>query len=604
MINCDELILVSELLFRWGHSDSVLDLLNDLHEQSTDQITWVYDPKFILFHAECAFQRSQKMRARTLLLLLKERANQIPSMDRKKFLLLAEKIGEYDLAHEVISSIRNDKSIDKDFAIYIMRKVIASGDVQFAANMRAHLLHQLPENQSHNFDLELAILSHGSVRAAARHFRPAPKGSIRRSSDEARSLAHFLLHAGRPQVSLRYMRFCARRWPTAGWLPTLLATAHMTAGEPAAALRVLNEAPTDPQRDFDRTRLSVLFRMGNYSGACYLLDKRRTAGRPLEEDEQIIIAHLMHGELSRAKAAMASSVYGILQTRRAESHFKSSFLGKLFTEAEIQSIAMSATGVESAETVATFTSAAVISIANYGGLHDVPSHPSQIPKQVIQYWDAESIPEFLQPILKSWNSVDGWSHKLFSRRDAKLWIEKNMSPEHVKVFSMLKSAAEQSDFFRLCILMVEGGIYADLDDLRIGSLNELCALGRDLLLFQEPVGTAANNLICTTPAHMVIQRAIDMCVQAVLSYDNDIAWSKTGPGLLTRALAWCLKTDEEQVLKTTSLLPQYRMFPYVQPARRMPYKTSASHWNTRQVDLNPRVMSLLHEIVTDSGTAS
>jgi hypothetical protein len=73
----------------------------------------------------------------------------------------------------------------------------------------------------------------------------------------------------------------------------------------------------------------------------------------------------------------------------------------------------------------------------------------------------------------------------------------------------------------------------------------------------------------------VIARAVRMARDALLRRDGESVWMKTGPGLLTRALAAELTMGDPVV----TLLPQIRAGRHVKMHVPMPYKTTGGYWD-------------------------
>lgn len=91
----------------------------------------------------------------------------------------------------------------------------------------------------------------------------------------------------------------------------------------------------------------------------------------------------------------------------------------------------------------------------------------KIPKSIIQFWD-DSInpPADIQECVASWThwQNSGFTHRLFDETEAKRFIGETLGARHLQAFARCYHPAMQSDYFRLCYLLVEGGCYVDADD--------------------------------------------------------------------------------------------------------------------------------------------
>ncbi|MBB2177535.1 glycosyltransferase family 32 protein [Gluconacetobacter johannae] len=95
---------------------------------------------------------------------------------------------------------------------------------------------------------------------------------------------------------------------------------------------------------------------------------------------------------------------------------------------------------------------------------------SSINYDVIQYWDDENIPPDVEIFMNSWKNIYGHNYKRYNMETAKNFIEENFVSEFLEAFLKCYHPAMRSDFFRLCYLYINGGIYIDADELPIKDL--------------------------------------------------------------------------------------------------------------------------------------
>ena len=138
----------------------------------------------------------------------------------------------------------------------------------------------------------------------------------------------------------------------------------------------------------------------------------------------------------------------------------------------------------------------------------------------------------------------------------------------------------QSDYFRLCYILVEGGCYIDADDVYDGSqIQHLFSDGRLKIqplcydtetnmmvppsLFTKPGANAAswifyfnNNPLIAGSGHPLIERTL---AQATLSLEKDVTnglpeiQSTTGPGNLTKSIFDAV-TESDEIEQTLLVL--------------------------------------------------
>ncbi len=122
------------------------------------------------------------------------------------------------------------------------------------------------------------------------------------------------------------------------------------------------------------------------------------------------------------------------------------------------------------------------------------------------------------------------------------------------------------------------------------------ALGPGLILFREPFGALENNVICAPKGHPVLTRAVMMARGALLRRDNDMIWTKTGPGFLTRMVAWSL-LNQPELAQSVTIVPLIKMGRYVHPHGDLPYKHTPQHWNNHAGPVSSAIETALRDLV-------
>lgn len=202
---------------------------------------------------------------------------------------------------------------------------------------------------------------------------------------------------------------------------------------------------------------------------------------------------------------------------------------------------------------------------------------------LVQFGDDQLSAASLVSASSSWARVPGHEYLRFNRESARRTLRQGLDPSYLRAFDNARSATEESDFFRLCHLAVKGGIYADCDDWRTGDVTTFVARSRGLLLLREPQGSTANNFIAAPAGHPALLRAAVMARAALLERANDSPWSKTGPGLMTRAVAWYLE-DCTARARTPALtvLPQFMAGTLFDQHLPLGYKRTERYWRARR----------------------
>lgn len=207
-------------------------------------------------------------------------------------------------------------------------------------------------------------------------------------------------------------------------------------------------------------------------------------------------------------------------------------------------------------------------LVQYSNGHAVASSifAKKLPKRIVQFWDdLERLPGDVGKCIETWRKAEeqGVERLLFDKHQARDFICRKLGSRHKLAYDKCYHPAMQSDYFRLCYILVEGGCYIDTDDVFDGSeLQHLFSDGRlriqplcyDIAtnamvppsIFTKPGANAAswifyfnNNPLIASSGHPLIDRAL---VQATLSLEQDVTnglpeiQSTTGPGNLTKSI--------------------------------------------------------------------
>jgi len=184
----------------------------------------------------------------------------------------------------------------------------------------------------------------------------------------------------------------------------------------------------------------------------------------------------------------------------------------------------------------------------------------------VQFWDdLDRLPGDVGRCIESWRRLEkrGFEVLLFDNDAARDFIVRRLGPRHERAYESCYHPAMQSDYFRLCYVLVEGGCYVDADDVHRGpsiehlfgdgrlKIQPLCYdFGTDRMVppsvFSEPGAASAtwifyfnNNPLLAAQGHPVVERALANATEALeraAGADLPEIQSTTGPGNLTASL--------------------------------------------------------------------
>jgi len=175
------------------------------------------------------------------------------------------------------------------------------------------------------------------------------------------------------------------------------------------------------------------------------------------------------------------------------------------------------------------------------------------------------MPEDVKECIESWKKLEeqGFDLLLFDEGLARRFIRDRLGSRYEKTFDKCYHPAMQSDYFRLCFILMEGGCYVDADDIYRGAeVKQIFSDGRlkvqplcydistdgmvPTSVFTNPGANALNwifyfnnNPLIAARGHYILDRALENATTS-LEQASQIQLpeiqSTTGPGNLTRAI--------------------------------------------------------------------
>ena len=114
---------------------------------------------------------------------------------------------------------------------------------------------------------------------------------------------------------------------------------------------------------------------------------------------------------------------------------------------------------------------AMVLVASEGSWH---GEASVIPKRIVQFWDDGVPPDDVFKLSASWIGCNpGYEYQIYDDSMARDLIVKNFDKAVVSAFDLCGHPVLRSDLFRFCFLYVYGGVYTDIDEQCISSIEDL-----------------------------------------------------------------------------------------------------------------------------------
>ncbi|MDU9004313.1 glycosyltransferase family 32 protein [Sedimentitalea todarodis] len=529
-----------------------------------------------------------------------------------RLLGVAERMGEHGLAALVLRAALARKSIPLKLARHLLRLAKFNGDMDFAVNMSDVIARKVPRSARWEFEVLANSLLFGPETALDK-VKEQPKA--RRTPKQALALAQLLLFAGERRTLLRYLRFCRIKWPHSLAFARLLVQAYGRFGEPQKALDLQDEIEcTWPNADLRRQRIELLIENEDIKAALTLVENSDNSAIGSRDAKQLLRLYISTGRFEDAMALVPNVAAATGRGEKSVSQFRATHVGSMLNEALLfQSAGGDVQGKDPTADPRVLTDLARQYYFPAARMLDEwqsrqpapvapPSLEQDIPQRIFQYWDSNIVPRDVSKLMLSWQNHDRYEYNLLHRNDAISFLNTHFGADHVRAFKMANHVAEECDFLRLCLLYAKGGMYADADDKLIDSPDRLNSLGRGIVLFREPFGAISNNVMLARPRHRLVEIAIDMARDSLLSRENDTTWAKTGPGLMTRAAALYIReTPSEVVARDFSLLPRHVCRRRVQIHVPLPYKATKAYWNDHDGQAPEQLVKILGDAL-NAGT--
>jgi predicted Zn-dependent protease len=534
---------------------------------------------FTLARAELLMGAGRPDAARTLVSGLAARPASMPDEELVGLIRLLDRLQVHDARDALTDHIKRRTAMSAHLALAVLRSVHSNDNRDTVLKIAHQLAPCVAPEKRDVFRAETAMLLHGPF-AALSGLRV--RKTKRSDPMQAATLGRILLACGRTGLALRYLMRCARHWPDAAAIRSNLVAAFIANGQPdRAGVWLDGHADRIDPTELAELRLSIAMETGALDTAIDLFEQLVRCGRRRRGAGHHLRAVLALGRLEEAEVIAAAAKHDPLLSPSQAAHFSISQIGAILTELRLYRLAATDIGDNRPDDtlIADNFCAAQRVLDRWldGPIRAASPTAQTVPRRILQYWDSPTLPPDMAQVVQSWRDKPGWTHVILDRSGARQWLAATLGADHVRAFDLAKNPAEESDFLRLCLLLVDGGIYADTDDVLTGQPEGLLQEGSGLVLFREPFGAIANNVICAPPGHPALHIAATMAKDALIRRDTDSTWLKTGPGLLTRAVARHL--DQARTDPEISIAPQWRLLRHVKPHVPFAYKRTCQYWN-------------------------
>jgi Glycosyltransferase sugar-binding region containing DXD motif len=136
---------------------------------------------------------------------------------------------------------------------------------------------------------------------------------------------------------------------------------------------------------------------------------------------------------------------------------------------------------------------------------------------------------------QSFIQQEGYEYRFYTDDEARELLQKHFPPEVVSAYDDLNPGAYKADLFRYCILLIFGGVYADVDILMVSRLDELIMNNTGFAVpldrfqpFFRPSDNRTislclwNGFMASSPGHPFLAKVIEHVVNGVRNRFNEV----------------------------------------------------------------------------------
>ena len=203
---------------------------------------------------------------------------------------------------------------------------------------------------------------------------------------------------------------------------------------------------------------------------------------------------------------------------------------------------------------------------NFDNQAPTARHGRPTPRTIVQYWhNRDQLPRDVETCMSTWRRWEssGFSYRLYDWSAARAYIRRFAGYRYERAFMRCYHPAMQADYFWLCFIAKEGGLYVDADDICVGAdieflfedgrlrLQPLCydidsdkmvdtpTFLHDGAFSSSWIFYFNNNPLAGGSAHPIIVNALGRATEAIEASDNTALpeiQSTTGPGNLSKSV--------------------------------------------------------------------
>lgn len=174
---------------------------------------------------------------------------------------------------------------------------------------------------------------------------------------------------------------------------------------------------------------------------------------------------------------------------------------------------------------------------------------SKIPKVIYQTFKTKNLSKEMNDIVDSWKQYNtNYKYRLYDDNECEEFIKSFFDSKVINAYYKLRYGAFRADLWRYCILYKYGGVYADLDTLCLGSIDNFINSKTEIMVPKD-IGNSHhifNAFIAIVPNHPIM----DYCIKKIVNnVENKVDYRDkrdvAGPGVLGESINKYLNRPEK-----------------------------------------------------------
>ncbi len=203
--------------------------------------------------------------------------------------------------------------------------------------------------------------------------------------------------------------------------------------------------------------------------------------------------------------------------------------------------------------------------------------------QIVQFWDKPETPADLEGYMAGWRDLGGRHYRCFDAVSAADFMADAHGGGAADMFRACRHPAIQADYFRLGLLVAEGGFYVDADSMVMPDMAWMWPALTDsptlLMTNTLPWAFVQNCMIASPPGQPFLMRAFEEAGRRLRDEPGRDVLNLAGPHMLRDVFA---EMDRDGTLGRVGMLSIGQMRRHVMRAVAADYKNDRRHWSVMQ----------------------